>query len=359
MSRNSQKIALSTDAPDNHKPTEKQPEIKAESGDEVFLDQALRPSHWEEYIGQKNIKENLRILLTAARERKHPPEHLLFYGPPGLGKTTLAHLIAKEIGAQIKVTSGPAIEKVGDLASILTNLAPGDILFIDEIHRLNKAIEEILYPAMESGQLDIIIGKGPSARTIQLELPPFTLIAATTRIALLSSPLRSRFGGGVFRLEFYSNEEIEEIIKRSAQILGVSVEKEASKEIAKRSRFTPRTANYLLKRARDFAQVNRGKLSKDNVDKALALLGIDELGLGHADRSLLGTLIEKFGGGPVGLNTLAAALSEEQSTIEEVHEPYLLQLGLIERTPRGRTATTKAFQHLKKNDKPPGQHKLL
>ncbi|MES2087955.1 MAG: Holliday junction branch migration DNA helicase RuvB [Patescibacteria group bacterium] len=327
--------------------------------EEIFLDQALRPSLWEDYIGQKNIKENLRILLTAAAERKHPPEHLLFYGPPGLGKTTLAHLIAKEIGAQIKITSGPAIEKVGDLASVLTNLAPGDILFIDEIHRLNKAIEEVLYPAMESGQLDIIIGKGPSARTIQLELPPFTLIAATTRIALLSSPLRSRFGGGVFRLEFYSNEEIEEIVRRSAKILGVEVEKLAGAEIAKRSRFTPRTANYLLKRARDFAQVNKGKLSKDIVDKALALLGIDELGLGHSDRSLLNTLIEKFDGGPVGLNTLAAALSEEQATIEEVNEPYLLQLGLIERTPRGRTATAKAYGHLKIKNKSSAQEKLL
>lgn len=326
--------------------TEKPLGDKVVLGEEIFLDQALRPSVWDDYIGQKNIKENLRILLTAAAERKHPPEHLLFYGPPGLGKTTLAHLIAKEIGAQIKVTSGPAIEKVGDLASILTNLSPGDVLFIDEIHRLNKAIEEVLYPAMESGQLDIIIGKGPSARTIQLELPPFTLIAATTRIALLSSPLRSRFGGGVFRLEFYTNEEIEEIIKRSAKILGVDVEKTASKEIAKRSRFTPRTANYLLKRARDFAQVTKDKLSKDTVDKALALLGIDELGLGNSDRSLLSTLIEKFGGGPVGLNTLAAALSEEQATIEEVHEPYLLQLGLLERTPRGRQATPKAYEHL-------------
>lgn len=322
------------------------PAEKALLGEEIFLDQALRPSRWNDYIGQKNIKENLRILLTAAGERKHPPEHLLFYGPAGLGKTTLAHLIAKEIGAQIKVTSGPAIEKVGDLASVLTNLSPGDVLFIDEVHRLNKAIEEILYPAMESGKLDIIIGKGPSARTIQLELPPFTLIAATTRIALLSSPLRSRFGGGVFRLEFYTPEEIEEIIKRSAKILGVEVEKTASKEIAKRSRFTPRTANYLLKRCRDFAQIQRGVLDMQTVEKALELLGVDALGLQPSDRALLSTIIEKFGGGPVGLNTLSAALSEEQSTIEEVHEPYLLQLGLIERTARGRTATPKAFEHL-------------
>ncbi len=323
--------------------------------EETFLDQTLRPSNWEEYIGQKNIKENLRILLQAAKERKHPPEHLLFYGPPGLGKTTLAHLISKEINAQIRTTSGPAIEKVGDLASILTNLSPGDILFIDEIHRLNKAIEEVLYPAMESGQLDIIIGKGPSARTIQLDLPPFTLIAATTRIALLSSPLRSRFGGGVFRLEFYTNEEIEEIIKRSAKILGMGTEKEAVGEIAKRSRFTPRTANYLLKRCRDFAQVEKTNLSKEIVEKALKLLGVDEAGLIPSDRNLLGVIIEKFGGGPVGLNTLSAALSEEMATIEDVHEPYLIQLGFIERTPRGRTATLRAYEHLKTK----GSGKLL
>ena len=226
-------------------------EISPKLSDFHFLDNTLRPSKWNDYIGQKNIKENLKILLTAAKQRSHPPEHILFYGPPGLGKTTLAHLIAKEINTQIKATSGPAIEKVGDLASVLTNLSPGDILFIDEIHRLNKTIEEVLYPAMESGSLDIIIGKGPSARTLQLELPPFTLIAATTRIAMLSSPLRSRFSGGTFRLEFYSEEEIEEIIKRSAKILGIDIGAEASKEIAKRSRFTPRTANYFLKRCRD------------------------------------------------------------------------------------------------------------
>lgn len=314
--------------------------------DEGFLDQTLRPSHWDEYIGQKNIKENLHILLTAARERKHPPEHVLFYGPPGLGKTTLAHLISKEMNAQMKITSGPAIEKVGDLASVLTNLSSGDILFIDEIHRLNRSIEEILYPAMESGSLDIIIGKGPSARTIQLELPPFTLIAATTRIALLSSPLRSRFSGGTFRLEFYSQNEIEKIIERSAKILGVEIEAGAIEEIAKRSRFTPRTANYLLKRCRDFAQVKKGKLDAGVVKQALDLLGVDHVGLLPSDRAVLTVLIEKFAGGPVGLNTLAAALSEEEATIEEVHEPYLLQLGFIDRTPRGRVATEKAYAHL-------------
>lgn len=313
---------------------------------DTYLDQALRPARWDEYIGQENIKENLRILLTAAKEREHAPEHLLFYGPPGLGKTTLAHLIAKEINAQIKMTSGPAIEKVGDLASVLTNLESGDILFIDEIHRLGKQIEEILYPAMESGRLDIIIGKGPSARTVQLEIPPFTLIAATTRIAMLSSPLRSRFSGGTFRLEYYTEDEIEKILRRSAKILGITSEDGALKEIAVRSRFTPRTANYLLKRARDFAQVKKSKLSKDSVKEALKLLGVDELGLHQSDRALLTVLIEKFGGGPVGLNTLGAALSEEEATIEDVHEPYLIQLGLLERTPRGRRVTPKAFEHL-------------
>jgi len=319
-----------------------------EAQDVGFLDQTLRPKRWDEYIGQKNIKDNLNILLSAAKERSHPPEHILFYGPPGLGKTTLAHLIARETGAQMKATSGPAVLKVGDLASILTNLSPGDILFIDEIHRLNKAIEEILYPAMESGKLDIIIGKGPSARTIQLDLPQFTLIAATTRIAMLSSPLRSRFSGGVFKLEFYSNKEIAEIVRRSAKILGVDIDDAAVDEIAGRSRFTPRTANYHLKRCRDYAQISKTTLSKEIVEKALDMLGVDKLGLTGADRDIIRTIIDKFNGGPVGLNTIAAALSEEQATIEEVYEPYLIQLGFLERTPRGRSVTDKAYAHLGK-----------
>lgn len=321
-------------------------ETIANKEDFSFLDQALRPNRFDEYIGQETIKKNLKILLQAAKERSHPPEHVLFYGPPGLGKTTLAHLIANEIGCQVKSTSGPAIEKVGDLASILTNLSPGDVLFIDEIHRLNKMIEEVLYPAMESGVLDIIIGKGPSARTIQLDLPPFTMIAATTRVALISSPLRSRFSGGTFRLEFYTESEIEKIIKRSAKILGVTLSDDAALEIARRSRATPRTANYLLKRARDFAQVNKSDLSPKYVTEALSLLEIDEIGLNSLDRKILEVIIENFNGGPVGLSTIAATLSEEVATIEEVNEPYLMQLGLIERTPRGRLATQRAYEHL-------------
>ncbi len=334
-------------------------EIKEERGEDHFLDQTLRPHTWDEYVGQKHIKDNVKILLEAARERGHIPEHVLFYGPPGLGKTTLAHLIASETGRQMRITSGPAIEKVGDLASILTNLAPGDILFIDEIHRLNKMVEEILYPAMESGVIDIIIGKGPSARTIQLDLPPFTLIAATTRAALISSPLRSRFSGGVFRMEFYSNEEIAEIIKRSGRLLRAELEKDALAEIAKRSRFTPRTANYFLKRCRDYAQVHKRPLDKETVKEALEMLSVDEIGLNSSDRKFLEILIKKFSGGPVGLKTIAAAMSEEEATVEEVIEPYLLQLGLIERTPRGRVATRTAYEHMNMKMPEESQNKLL
>lgn len=324
-----------------------------------WLDKTLRPLSWEEYVGQDITKQNLHILLTAARERGHSPEHVLFYGPPGLGKTTLAHLIARDLGATMKATSGPAIERVGDLAAILTNLNEGDVLFIDEIHRLNRAIEEVLYPALESGVLDIIIGKGPSARTIQLDLPGFTLLAATTRMALLSGPLRSRFSGGVFRLEYYTDEELARILERSASLLGVVITRDTARHIAQRSRATPRTANYLLKRARDYAQVTQRNLDQIAVEEALKLLAIDELGLTEHDRKLLTTLIEKFNGGPVGLSTLAAALSEEGATIEDVYEPYLLQLGFLERTSRGRVATPAAYKHLGKQEHKPEQGELL
>lgn len=319
-------------------------------GSDPILDSALRPTTWDDYIGQTHIKNNLSILLGAAKERSHTPEHLLFYGPPGLGKTTLAHLISHHTGANLKITSGPAIDKVADVASILSNLSEGDILFIDEIHRLNKSIEEVLYPAMESGVIDIVIGKGPSARTVQLELPSFTLIAATTKVASISSPLRSRFSGGVFKLEFYTEEEISEIVKRSATRLGVNIDEEACSAIAKRSRFTPRTANYLLKRCRDIAQIDGAKsISRDIVDKTIKLIDIDEIGLTKTDVDVLKAIEEKFGGGPVGLTTLALSLSEEPATIEEFHEPYLLQIGFIERTPRGRMLTETGKNHIQKH----------
>jgi Holliday junction DNA helicase RuvB len=321
---------------------------KIELEETRHLDSTLRPEHFSDYIGQETIKKNLHILLTAAQERNTPPEHILLYGPPGLGKTTLAHLIAKELNANLKLSSGPAIMKVGDLAAILTNLTPGDVLFIDEIHRLNKMIEEVLYPAMESGKLDIVIGKGPSARTIQLDLPPFTLIGATTRISLLSSPLRSRFSGGVYRLQYYTENEIATIVKNSAKILGTNLPHDAALEIAKRSRFTPRIANYYLKRARDYAQVHKAIIDRDIVDVSLTMLEIDEFGLGVAERMVLDALINTFNGGPVGLNTLAAATGEEEATIEDVTEPYLIQIGMLERTPRGRKATDKAVTRFKK-----------
>lgn len=320
---------------------------KKEQKEDSTLDASLRPRTWDEYIGQDAIKKNLAISLEAARKRGEPLEHILFYGPAGLGKTTLAHLIAHEMNSPIRVTSGPAIERVGDLASVLTNLSPGDTLFIDEIHRLNKLVEEVLYPAMESRTLDIIIGKGPSARVLQLDLPPFTLLAATTRMALLSSPLRSRFSGGTYRLSFYSHNDIERIVQRSAALLNVSIEPEAITELSLRSRSTPRVANHLLKRCRDYADVRgNGTITTTIAHDALHLLDVDQKGLEISDRRILETIITKYNGGPVGIQTLAASTSEEIETIEDVHEPYLLQIGFIERTPRGRMATRLAYEHL-------------
>ena len=319
------------------------PKLKPE---DRTLDQALRPKSWNEYIGQNKAKVSLKILIEAAKKRSEPVDHLLLYGPAGLGKTTLAYIIAREMNANMKITSGPAIEKVGDLASILTNLNSGDILFIDEAHRLNKAIEEILYPAMENRMLHIIIGKGPSARTLQLDLPPFSLIAATTRVGLLSNPLRSRFGV-TFRLDFYNTEDIENILKRSAGLMNLSAETEALKLIAESSRYTPRVANRLLKRVRDYAEVEGvGQVTKEITQRALALLEIDHLGLESTDRRLMETIIKNFNGGPVGLQALAAATSEELDTIEDIYEPYLLQLGFLQRTARGRIATRLAYEHL-------------
>lgn len=306
----------------------------------------IRPISLDEYIGQDKIKENLRVFITAAKQRKEALDHVLLYGPPGLGKTTLANIIANEMQAQIRATSGPAIERPGDLAAILTNLQPHDVLFIDEIHRLNRTVEEILYPAMEDFCLDIIIGKGPSARSIRLDLPPFTLVGATTRAGNLTAPLRDRFGV-VGRLEFYNTEDLVIIVERAANILNVTINREGAVEIGKRSRGTPRIANRLLKRVRDFAQVEGCKIiDREVADKALNLLEVDQLGLDAIDRKMLQIIIEKFGGGPVGVETLAASISEETSTIEDVYEPYLLQLGFIQRTPRGRMATPLAYQHL-------------
>lgn len=313
---------------------------------EEELEETLRPRRFVDYVGQEQIKDNLAIAIQAAKKRKEPIDHILLYGPPGLGKTTLAHVISAETGSNIRVTSGPAIERAGDLASILTNLEEGDVLFIDEIHRLNKVVEEVLYPAMEDFMLDIIIGKGPSARSIRLDIPKFTLVGATTRAGLISSPLRDRFGM-IERLDFYKEDEIKKIIKRSAKILGIKINEEGAEEIAGRSRRTPRIANRLLKRVRDYAEVKEsGKIESEIAQKALDRLHVDSKGLDATDRNILETIINKFGGGPVGLSTLAAATAEECDTIEDVYEPYLIQLGYLERTPKGRKVTSSAYQHL-------------
>src|SRR5512146_2337609 len=310
------------------------------------LDPALRPKTLKELIGQDQVKENLRILIDAARQRSEPLDHVLFYGPPGLGKTTLAHVLANEMSVSIKITAGPALEKAGDLAAILTNLRAADILFIDEIHRLGKPIEEVLYPAMEDYSLDIIIGKGPSARSLRLKLPRFTVIGATTRLALLSSPLRARFGA-VYRLDYYDQPALEQIVRRAVSKMGIEANEEGIKEIARRARGTPRVALRLLRRVRDYSQVrNKGVLSRESVAQALNLLNVDPLGLDEVDRRVLLTIIQKYNGGPVGLNTIAASIGEEPDTIMDVVEPYLLQLGFLDRTPQGRVATRRAYEHL-------------
>jgi Holliday junction DNA helicase RuvB len=308
---------------------------------------SLRPRYLSEYIGQKQVKENLKIYIEAAKMREEALDHVLLYGPPGLGKTTLSNIIANELGVSIRTTSGPAIDRPGDLAAILTNLQEGDVLFIDEIHRLNRSVEEVLYPAMEDYALDIIIGKGPSARSVRLDLPPFTLIGATTRAGLISSPLRDRFGV-VSRLEFYTVDELNFIVSRAADILQVEIHEEGAQEIALRSRGTPRIANRLLKRVRDFAQVTGdGVITIEMANKALGRIQIDELGLDHIDHKLLRSIMTQFRGGPVGIDTLAATIGEEPTTIEDVYEPYLLQIGFLQRTPRGRIATPQAYHHMK------------
>lgn len=313
------------------------------------IENSLRPKLLSDYIGQEKAKDNLRVYIQAAKERGEPLDHCLFYGPPGLGKTTLAGIIANEMDVNIKITSGPAIEKPGEMAAILNNLQEGDILFVDEIHRLNRQVEEVMYPAMEDFAIDIVIGKGAGARSIRLDLPHFTMIGATTRAGMLTAPLRDRFGV-MHRLEFYTEEELMQIILRSAAVLKVEIEKEGARELARRSRGTPRLANRLLKRVRDFAQVKYdGRITKEVAEFALDLLEVDRLGLDNLDRSILLTMMDKFDGGPVGLDTLAAATGEDAGTIEEVYEPYLIQNGLLQRTPRGRMATRAAYEHFQRN----------
>ena len=316
------------------------------AGEDIVIEKGLRPESLDQYVGQSKAKNNLKIFIEAAKSRNEPLDHVLFYGPPGLGKTTLATIIAHEMGVHIKVTSGPAIEKPGEMAAILNNLAENDILFIDEIHRLNRQVEEVLYPAMEDYSIDIMIGKGQGARSIRLDLPKFTLVGATTRAGLLTAPLRDRFGV-INKLEFYTVDELKQIIIRSAGLLNVEIDEKGATELARRSRGTPRIANRLLKRVRDFAQVKYdGVITEDVANLALDLLEVDKLGLDKGDRSILETMIDKFDGGPVGLDTLAAALGEDSGTLEDVYEPYLIQNGLLQRTPRGRIATRLAYEHL-------------